>query len=812
MKANLRPVFSAETITKSLELVSPSWPLQNTVAVNPFWFLRHQKFDATLESLYPILHASLYMPMQYYLEAFARNEISKAALKQALGQAEKTSETSFKNSDDFIRSCRLEEIQYTGIKTLAEFFSDSSSKASKADVQTHQLIIDDLGKYCAAYLDNYQSIAGFAWKNLDFWCAWQEAQQNDVSMKLCGLFDSRNIFKDLKSKNSEEAIGFMLEKMNLNSDRSRFLYLQRLIAGCLGWATQFKHAEWQRDLGYPVKTLAVTQDLLAVRMAYDYGIFSTKKMSTSDLDDWRYSFQFDAAKSLAFKKYFEKLNIFQTAFEITYQNSVASKILSSSQKTATHPIAQLAFCIDVRSEMIRRNIEQEDKNLQTIGFAGFFGLALNYRDLEEQATEHRLPTLLASAFEVREVPLPNSEAKTRRRLLRLQIMNTLRALRKNPLSSFLYVELFGILYIERALRRNILSFWKKLKGRRIPYRFDPQEATLETSLSTKQKAELTENILRHLGLTENFASFVFIVGHGSLTTNNAFGSSLDCGACGGHPGDINARLLVSFLNDQKVRSELSQKGITIPTDTIFLAAVHETVTDEIYIFHSDALSLEKQPALAQIQSTILRASKKTREERLQSRSNRLDKKADRRTHNWSETRPEWGLAGNASFIVAPRHRTHGVSLDSRAFLHDYDWKKDEAHHFKTLELIMTAPMVVTNWINLQYYASTVSPSIYGAGNKTIHNLTNESGVFEGNGGDLRVGLPIQSIHDGKGFVHEPLRLSVFIEAPQEQIEKIIERHETVRQLCENNWLHLLQIDSTSLQIYRRQNQGVYTAL
>jgi uncharacterized protein YbcC (UPF0753/DUF2309 family) len=77
---------------------------------------------------------------------------------------------------------------------------------------------------------------------------------------------------------------------------------------------------------------------------------------------------------------------------------------------------------------------------------------------------------------------------------------------------------------------------------------------------------------------------------------------------------------------------------------------------------------------------------------------------------------------------------------------------------------MTAPMVVTNWINLQYHASTVDNLRYGSGSKLLHNVVGDNvGVFEGNGGDLRIGLPMQSLHDEPGFRHTPLRLSVYIQ-------------------------------------------------
>ena len=107
---------------------------------------------------------------------------------------------------------------------------------------------------------------------------------------------------------------------------------------------------------------------------------------------------------------------------------------------------------------------------------------------------------------------------------------------------------------------------------------------------------------------------------------------------------------------------------------------------------------------------------------------------------------------------------------------------------------MTAPMIVTNWINLQYYASTVDNRAFGSGNKLIHNVVGQFGVFEGNGGDIMTGLPWQSVHDGKRFQHEPLRLLVIVEAPRTAIEQIVMKHAQVRHLVTNGWLSLLALD------------------
>ena len=170
----------------------------------------------------------------------------------------------------------------------------------------------------------------------------------------------------------------------------------------------------------------------------------------------------------------------------------------------------------------------------------------------------------------------------------------------------------------------------------------------------------------------------------------------------------------------------------------------------------------------------------------------------RRANDGAQTRPEWGLAGNAAFLIAPRQRSLGAVLGGRCFLHDYDARRDPDGQL--LAQLMTAPMLVTHWINWQYHASTCDPQRLGSGNKLLHNVVGgHLGVFEGNGGDLRIGLAQQSLHDGTRWVHEPLRLTVVIDAPAAAIDAVIDQHPVVRQLLVNGWLHLWRFDDLGLQ-------------
>lgn len=329
-------------------------------------------------------------------------------------------------------------------------------------------------------------------------------------------------------------------------------------------------------------------------------------------------------------------------------------------------------------------------------------------------------------------------------------------------------------------------------------------------LSLDERCQLAESMLRVMSLTRGFARLVVLVGHRGGTRNNPHAAGLDCGACCGQTGEVNARAAAALLNETDVRAGLAARGIEIPTTTRFVAGLHNTTTDDVTLFDHDAAVFEThQREIADLKSTFALASTAARRERAprlgleQLSDTALHAAVVERSKNWAEVRPEWGLAGNASFLVAPRERSRHLDLGARAFLHDYRFEEDA--DFTVLEQIMTGPMVVTHWINFQYYASTVDPTRYGSGNKVLHNVVGgHLGVFEGNGGDLRIGLSIQSLHDGEHWVHVPLRLSVFIEAPRPAIDRVLAKHSKLRELVDNEWLHLFQIDATERSIHARR--------
>lgn len=789
-----------DAIQESLKIVMPTWSLQNSVAVNPFWNYRKESFYKLSKRLSKTMHQPLLMPLDYYREKFDAGEITLGAIERVLEILADENPKLSMSLDEWERLNEREALT-DQVETFAEYVP------TKLDY--HQIAVHDISKHCAAYFDDMQALVRYPWQSGMFWDGFFESLEYDVSMEQSGISGFAEVAKKFKHMTPEKAIEQALIDMGIKSISLQALYLQRILVHVIGWGSQFQQLEWQRGLGHKPARKSRVEELLAVALIYDYCIFQQVKDSNQvETRKWLAKLESSDHRIDLYHPAFLKAYVWQAAFELSHQTAVAAGLARQLEKPKAID-CQMVFCIDVRSEMLRRHIEQEHQGIQTIGAAGFFGVPVNFQNTNERYTSERLPALLKSGFAVR-----NTKDHKNRDLSDDMVMSYFKNLRKSSFSSFLYVEFFGILSVANLAKKTLKSLTRKRAGD-VPEKFTQAEhkdaelmlfdSKAEKLASLDDQAGIAKGILDSIGLKKEFGELVVLAGHGAQTTNNAFESSLDCGACGGHPGDVNARLAAQLLNDHQVRIKLLDLGYEIPEMTWFVAAVHETVTDEVYILDRCKIPEYYQPQLLELTQSLKSAARLTRSERLVSRSDILDPSASRRSSNWSEVRPEWGLSGNACFIIAPRARSKGMNLASRSFLHDYDWKNDLG--FKRLEAIMTAPMVVTNWINMQYFASVVAPDQFSSGSKILHNLTNESYVVEGNGGDLRFGLTHESVSDGKKFIHDPLRLSVFIEAPQTEIEKIISKHEVLRDLIDNYWLHILQIDSASGEVFRRSKGG-----
>ena len=157
-----------------------------------------------------------------------------------------------------------------------------------------------------------------------------------------------------------------------------------------------------------------------------------------------------------------------------------------------------------------------------------------------------------------------------------------------------------------------------------------------------------------------------------------------CPGAGGHTGEANARVAAAILNDPAVRAALPARGIDVPADTLFLAGLHDTTTDEVTLYGEVPAS--HQADVAKLAAWLKEAGRRARGERARLLGAPDEAAVLARANDWSEVRPEWGLAGCAAFVAAPRSRTAAIDLEGRAFLHTYDHRADGGYGI--LELIM----------------------------------------------------------------------------------------------------------------------------
>lgn len=791
---------------QACRMIAPAWPLDRAIAVNPHWSRIGMPVRQVAARLAVLGDVQVFPPRATQLLAWEQQRITLPDLLQALALVPSARAAGL--TPDQCLETLQRQAATPHLPLLIDVLDEDPQRHHR--LSWRQAITHQVSQTCAAFFDADQA----SWQPVrqqGLYAFWRDTLQHDHGIGvLMGLPQLGRALKALPPSR-EDAERWVLQRLGLPTTVWAD-YLESVLLTVNGWASWCAYVEWQARLeGREDEHL---RDLLAIRLAWGAVLLESKDDAAANQAfsalqiAWQQAPRFiqQAEDTLLVDE------VWQVALECGYQRGLLQRLGGAFAEApdAGPPEVQAAFCIDVRSEPIRRALEAVWPAVQTIGFAGFFGLSVAYTPMGTTARRPQLPGLLAPAAEVvDDVDASLQAVVARARADRLSLAAQWQGTSRWPGTAFSFVEAAGVGYLGKLWQWLRPSSEARVNDDHagLPARYRPICRPQLSGLSLEAKVSMAAQVLHAMGMDHQLAPLVLLVGHGSQSNNNAHAAALDCGACCGQTGEVNARSLAQLLNDPAVRQGLAAQGITVTEDTWFVAALHNTTTDELEGFDLDLLPAASQGRWQQFLPVWAQASDQVRRERAPALG--LDPRAPhdellnrfrRRANDGAQTRPEWGLAGNAAFLIAPRHRSRGAVLQGRAFLHDYDAAQDADG--SVLELLMTAPMLVTHWINWQYHASTCEPLRLGSGNKVLHNVVGgHIGVFEGNGGDLRIGLSRQSLHDGERWVHEPLRLTVIIDAPQAAIDRVIQTHEVLQQLLNNGWLHLWRFGPAQMERY-----------
>jgi uncharacterized protein YbcC (UPF0753/DUF2309 family) len=525
----------------------------------------------------------------------------------------------------------------------------------------------------------------------------------------------------------------------------------------------------------------------------------------------------------------ERGKVWLYAYESHYREGFFQVLRANHQRgrwaeREQRPDAQIIFCMDDREESFRRHLEEFNPAIETLGAAGFFGVAMNYQGLDDDKVTPLCPVVVTPAHEVREVARAGGDKTLARhnlgRKLNHWAANRLHhGLRRNLLSSLPVIDAIAPLTFMGLLAKSLLPKPQYTlladMARKISPEVKTQLAFTSTDTATvatpehpklgftdSEQADRVAGFLRNTGLTYGHAEWVVLMGHGSLSQNNPHLAAYDCGACSGRHGGPNARVFAAMANRPEIRKLLAGRGIAIPADTWFIGAEHNTCNEAITWHDVQDVPAERLPGLKKLQQDLRHAQRMSAHERCRRLASAPRKPTPRqalahieeRAADFSQARPELGHATNAAAVVGRRSLTQGAFLDRRVFLISYDPTQDSDG--KLLEGILLAVGPVGAGINLEYYFSTVNNDRFGCGSKVPHNVTGFFGVMEGASSDLRTGLPRQMVE-----IHEAMRLQLLVEAKTAVLERIYADQAGLRELIAGGWLHLSAKDPDSGEIF-----------
>lgn len=799
------PEFNLHEVLHEIRHYLPAQaPLKDFIHHNSLHAFQKLRFNDALRSASAIFGYKTHLTLHEYREKFRTGHIPAYMLEKVV--------TARKGTDAALWIERMTRKPYD-IAIRPRIGSLRAVWKSAYHMDLDSMVHPILFRILCSYLDQGISIWNFPLDNKGFLESIRELERKSYT----SFFTSRRA-RDLLLSNRYQ-IPFLLEIL-VGKDQSiwsQYLFDQQFAHQ--GWAGMVSVIEDFPETLLDRKIMTL-EDLIALELLMEIDALDSvhgrkwQPLSTRIIDRPR-----DLFAPVPVTELDDVLSLWQDAFEWSYYDEVLTGIMKQDApvREVKQPSFQAMFCIDDRECSLRRYLEKTDPNCLTFGTPGFFGVEFYFKPDGGKFLTKLCPAPVTPAFMIAEMGSASRRATDPHFTKKAHKLG-FGWLISQTLGFSAVVKLAVSIFRPTTGPATATSFQHMDHHARLTVEHDgstPGENGLQLGFTLDEMVTRVENQLRSIGLVRDFAPLIYVVGHGSSSSNNPHYAAYDCGACSGRPGSVNARVLCHMANHPGVREKLALRGINIPDSTRFVGGLHDTTRDEVVFYDENLLSqshTQRHHLNRQVFYVALDLNAKERSRRLELINTMLSPKAVHekiklRSVSLFEPRPELNHATNALCIVGRRQLTEHLFLDRRSFLNSYDYSIDPEG--KALFDILKAAAPVCGGINLEYFFSRVDNEKLGAGSKLPHNVMGLFGVANGFDGDLRPGLPLQMIE-----VHDPVRLMIIVEQYPHVVLDTIRRNAETYEWFINEWVHLVAVDPDTglLHYFREGTFSAYTPL
>ena len=775
-------------------------PLMDFVHHNTLHAFQNLSFHEALATAHVKLGYQVYFPLETFRDLFAEGRISEAILERTLAEKKGDVET-WKGKLLYGAYSTIETGRVGALRGIWK---------STYGIDLDSLVHPTLFRVIGSFLDQGISIWNFPLEGKSFLEAIRSLEKNSFT-SLFYQKETRILIQD-----PSLSITTLLEKLVGDKDS---LYEQYL------YDQQFSHQGWSgmvstvEDLPQSLLDTRIIKldDFILFELLLEYDALNYKLgQSWAPVGNFITDEIIPLHDPIVYSEKMDVLSLWQEAFEWSYYDQVLKGLqMEKIDSIKPHQKSfQAMFCIDDRECSFRRHLENLDPACETFGTPGFFSVEFYYQPVGGKFYTKLCPAPVTPKYLIKE---EGSEKKLGTDVHFSKHSHNFYTgwLFSQTIGFWSAAKLFVSLFKPSMSPATASSLKHVDKFSTIRVDYQAMENGLQIGFQFEEMAVRVESLLKSIGLVENFAPIVYVIGHGASSVNNPHYAAYDCGACSGRAGSVNARVISQMANKPEVRAILREKGIHIPESTVFVGGLRDTTRDDV-VFYDEEISYADYKIMhadhVKLFAKALDNNAKERSRRFESidtsaKASEIHEKIRTRSVSIFEPRPELNHATNALCIVGRRELSKGVFLDRRSFLNSFDYRVDPDGTF--LFNILKAAAPVCGGINLEYYFSRVDGEKLGAGTKLPHNVMGLFGVANGIDGDLRPGLPAQMTE-----VHDPVRLLLIVEHFPEVVLKTIQKAEETYEWFINDWVKLVSIhpESKELQVFEGGNFRPYEPL